>query len=55
MLEIAFVGGNMDTIRGFTDYCVAEDERLLYVYKGSQVIGFYNLDQVLYIKFIKED
>ena len=55
MLEIAFIRGGMDTVRDFTDYEVDRDNKVFFVYNGKQVVGLYNLEQVLYIKFIKED
>jgi len=55
MLEIAFIRGSMDTVKDFTDYEVDGDNKVFFVYNGKQVVGLYNLEQVLYIKFIKED
>lgn len=55
MLEIAFIRGGMDTVRDFTDYEVDSQNSCFLVYKDEQIVGVYNLEQVLYIKFIKED
>lgn len=55
MLEIAFIRGGMDTVKDFTNYEVDGDNKVFIVYKFEQIVGLYNLEQVLYIKFIKED
>lgn len=55
MLEIAFIRGGMDRVEDFTDYEVDGDNKVFFVYNEKQVIGVYNLEQILYIKFIKED
>lgn len=55
MLEIAFINGHRWILRNFTDYEADGDNKVFFVYNGKQVVGLYNLEQVLYIKFIEEE
>lgn len=55
MLEIAFVRGGMDTIRDFTDYEVDSANQCFLIYRNEQVVGVYNMEHILYIKFKEED
>lgn len=54
MLEIAFIRGGMDTVTDFTDYEVDTQNSCFLVYKNEQIVGIYNVEQVLYIKFKEE-
>ena len=51
MLEIAFIRGGMDCVTDFTDYEVDRDNDCFLVYREKQIVGVYNMEQILYIKF----